>query len=878
MSLAPTAAAGAPGIANRTIVVSLLAGLAVAAVVYPVRAALFLMAVALMLHIGLNPLADRLRRLGVRRSVAVVIVYAVVASILVGSTMLLGPRVIAQTRAMAAALPDLYARFHASLLHDTRPAAAALAGLLPPRWDPTALRALWSWAAALGPNPVEPSVRAAGYFRAFLDVIAIFVLAFYLTADRERLVQGLLLQVPNRARETVRELIAEIEQKAGQFYRGQLILCGIVGVSAAIAYSIMGLPYALLLGVLAALLEAVPLIGASLAAVAPVMVALTQAPHLFVAVVIFNIILQLVEGNVLTPRVMGHSVGVNAVVSIVAVLMMSSLYGLLGAFIAIPVAAIIQVIMSRMLFGAAAPPLDELGPTNDTADNGLQPGRDTVALLRYRALELQHDAAKRMREPDRTREAVSIRHEEAVEDFAAATHALLLSVAALQAAEMPGALQGVIGPTREPSAAGSTNASSNPPGTEVGPVGYTAKQVVTTVVAVAAVGILLWEVREVVTVVLIGIVASTALRRPVLALGRRGASRRVAVLLIGTLVGALAGAGAWVIWVEAGRLPRLADDVLGVYGAAHDALGHGSRLGVWLASFVPDAPTARAWFVPSTPMATAELLGHAVRGSVRFMTAAGLATIIAAYWLIDGDYFARLWFSLLQRGRLTYALNAWEKTQDRLGDYLRSELGQGLFVAASLAGGLTVVGLRYALPAALLVALAWFVPFFGGPMAIAIALAVGLVDGPRAALLAALLTAFVLFVSEVVVEERLLGHRQHASVMTVLVLIALTRIWGIVGLIAAPIVAQVIDVVWRQLWLAFRRPSTADSGDVAERLAALRARRDALVGALALDAGAASDRIHSLTARLEDLLADVEDLARTLDDGHSGPTASAAAG
>ncbi|MEO8084671.1 MAG: AI-2E family transporter [Ardenticatenales bacterium] len=347
--------------------------------------------------------------------------------------------------------------------------------------------------------------------------------------------------------------------------------------------------------------------------------------------------------------------------------------------------------------------------------------------------------------------------------------------------------------------------------------------------------------------------------------------------MIGTLVVVIAGAGACVVWNATTRLPQLADDVMHVYGTAYNAFAHGSRLEVWIASYIPSAAMIRSWLVPTTPQATAQMVGSAVRGGARFLSAAGLSTVIAAYWLIDGDYFARLWFSLLQPGRLTYALNAWEKTQDRIGDYLRSEIGQAAFVAAALAAGFTVLGLPYAVLAALLIATAWFVPFFGGPLAIAIALAGGIVDGPRTALLGALLTALVLLVSEVVIERRLLGHRQHASVMTVLVLIGLTRIWGFVGLLAAPIVAQVIDVVWRMLWRAFRRPPTIESRDIAERITALRARRDALAEALAQDDGSTSERIGNLTDRLNAILVDIETLTPIGESKPSGGSPSVAA-
>lgn len=375
-------------------------------------------------------------------------------------------------------------------------------------------------------------------------------------------------------------------------------------------------------------------------------------------------------------------------------------------------------------------------------------------------------------------------------------------------------------------------------------------------VALAAVAILLWEVRAVVAIGLVGITASTALREPVLRLTRRNLSRRAAVTIVGGAMTLATVALAWLVWSQATGLPKLAADALGVYTAVHDAVANVADVG-WLAARMPRPVTVTAWLVPSTPEATAALLANAARRSFSLATAAGLAAVIAAYWLVDGDYFARVWLSVLPPGRRTHVLNAWEEAQDRLGAYLRSEFVQGAFVAASAAAAFAALGMPNAVLVAMLTATAWFVPFVGGPMAVLIAGVGGAVISPWTAAWAALLTAAILVFSEVVVERRMLGRTQRASILTVLALICLTRMSGFVGLLAAPIVAHVVDVVQSTIWKALRQTVTAESAVLSERIDALLAKRAALADALAADDGAATDRIVSLTQRLDVLMADV---------------------
>jgi len=144
----------------------------------------------------------------------------------------------------------------------------------------------------------------------------------------------------------------EIESKLGGFMRGQGLAMVAIGAGSALGYALIGLPNVLALGVLAALLEAVPLIGPVLAVGPAVLVALPLGVHTVLLVIGFAVLLQLIENNVLIPRIMHHAVGVSALVGLLAVLAFGTLYGILGILIAIPMTAVIQVLLDTMVVNA----------------------------------------------------------------------------------------------------------------------------------------------------------------------------------------------------------------------------------------------------------------------------------------------------------------------------------------------------------------------------------------------------------------------------------------------------------------------------------------------------------------------------------------------
>src|SRR4030067_340370 len=140
--------------------------------------------------------------------------------------------------------------------------------------------------------------------KAIFIALVILLWAFRWTLDGPRIIQSMLQLVSKDQREGIRELISAMETKIGSYLAGQSILCLVIGIMALIAYLLIGLPNALVLAFVAGLLEAVPMVGPLLGAIPAALVALSIAPSKLVWVIVATIVIQLMENNLLVPRVM----------------------------------------------------------------------------------------------------------------------------------------------------------------------------------------------------------------------------------------------------------------------------------------------------------------------------------------------------------------------------------------------------------------------------------------------------------------------------------------------------------------------------------------------------------------------------------------------
>jgi hypothetical protein len=176
-----------------------------------------------------------------------------------------------------------------------------------------------------------------------------------------------------------------METKVSFYIAGQGVLCLFIGSMALVSYLLIGLPNALVLALVAGVLEAVPMIGPFLGAIPAAVIALSIAPSKLIWVIVATVVIQQIENSFLVPRVMRKAVGVNPFVSLLAFFAFSSLLGLPGALMAIPMAAIIQLLLDRFVFHPG------------TIEAEVSTGRDYASRLRYEAQDLAQDLRKQAR-------------------------------------------------------------------------------------------------------------------------------------------------------------------------------------------------------------------------------------------------------------------------------------------------------------------------------------------------------------------------------------------------------------------------------------------------------------------------------------------------
>ena len=338
---------------------------------------LILVFVAVVIAATLRPMVSALQHRGIPKALAVLLIYLGILGVLAGLFVLVIPALVNQGGALVRGLPQVYASLVASLEKNPNEAIRTL-----PQRLPTGDQLASQLQAVSG--VVLTGALGMGVVTFLIQMLTIVVLSTYLTLDQSRLERFWLPLAPAARRPELLAIWREIESRLGGYVRGELLLMTSIGVLASIGYLVIGLPYALALGALAGLLEFVPMIGPTLGAIPAIIVALAISPQAALLVVGYTILIQLAENNLLVPRLMGHSVGVSPVIVILAVFAFSSLLGITGAFLAIPLAAILQVLMDHLVVHAGVIGTEEPG---EGSTNIMSTMRAQIRRLRAEGLQ-----------------------------------------------------------------------------------------------------------------------------------------------------------------------------------------------------------------------------------------------------------------------------------------------------------------------------------------------------------------------------------------------------------------------------------------------------------------------------------------------------------
>lgn len=181
-----------------------------------------------------------------------------------------------------------------------------------------------------------------------IDIVLVLILSVYLTANGPKLSGWMRRQTPLSQRRHTDLLIAIVNQVVGGYIRGQLTLALLIGVLVGVGMLVLHVPYAVLLGVLAFFMEFIPVIGVLISGAVCIVIALFQGWVVAVIVLAYFVVVHVIEGDVVGPRIVGHAVGIHPATALIALVAGTELFGIWGALFGAPLAGLIQTLATAV--------------------------------------------------------------------------------------------------------------------------------------------------------------------------------------------------------------------------------------------------------------------------------------------------------------------------------------------------------------------------------------------------------------------------------------------------------------------------------------------------------------------------------------------------
>jgi predicted PurR-regulated permease PerM len=324
---------------------------------YVVRHALLIIYVSVLFSLGFSPIVRVIehQRMGpiakrLPRWLAILILYLAILGTLALVLSLVFPPLVKQGRALWEKLPEMFDRAQQFLLDR---------GWMQERLT---MREAVERAPGTGGDAVTGVLGAvANVAGGIFGIVTILIITFYMLVDSWNLRLQALRLFPRKHRARVDAASREVMTKVSAWLAGQLLLAAVIGTTSAIGLWALGVPFFYVLALISAVGEMIPVVGPIMAAIPAIAVAATVSTKTVIFVVIFFFVQQQLENHILVPKIMSHQVGVSPVTVIVALLIGGSTLGIVGALLAVPTAAILQVVAAELMGDA---------PKNEAPKNG----------------------------------------------------------------------------------------------------------------------------------------------------------------------------------------------------------------------------------------------------------------------------------------------------------------------------------------------------------------------------------------------------------------------------------------------------------------------------------------------------------------------------
>jgi len=294
---------------------------------YFIRDIILELFVALLLTTILQPLVDKLSKIRIPRGISVILSYLLVFGIFGGIIALIVPPLVEQTANFVAALPG-----YLSNIGVARNISQDVVN---------------EFLVRLGSLPGEVIKFTFSVFSNLLAVLTVLVFAFYMLLAREKLEDSLGFFFGEEKKRDIGKLIDTLEKRLGGWARGELSLMFLVGLATFIGLSLIGIPFALPLSILAGILEIIPYLGPVIAAIPSVLIGFGISPLAGFGVAVLAFLIQQLENYILVPKVMEKSVGVSPIITLVALAIGARIAGVTGMIISIPSVITLQVLVKE---------------------------------------------------------------------------------------------------------------------------------------------------------------------------------------------------------------------------------------------------------------------------------------------------------------------------------------------------------------------------------------------------------------------------------------------------------------------------------------------------------------------------------------------------
>ncbi|MEK7452711.1 MAG: AI-2E family transporter [Patescibacteria group bacterium] len=299
---------------------------------------LIILFLSLIIASAISPVVSYLQKRKIPRILGVLFVYLLIVIFIATLLYLIVPTVVNEIRLLASGLPAYYEelsnKFSKTIIE------------LSPDYAKTTQDFLINFGDKIKNLTSSVFKTIAGIFGGFATFGIVFVISFYLAVQDRGIEYFIRMVTPKPSEEYVLNLWVRVERKLGLWLQGQFILGLIIGIVVFLGLTILGVPYALLLGIIAGIFEIIPVVGPIFSAVIGIIIALIIDPVLAMWTTLFYVIIQQFENHILVPNLMKKMTGLNPIIIIISLLIGLELGGILGMLISVPIATIASELLS----------------------------------------------------------------------------------------------------------------------------------------------------------------------------------------------------------------------------------------------------------------------------------------------------------------------------------------------------------------------------------------------------------------------------------------------------------------------------------------------------------------------------------------------------